>query len=40
MSLGDSIIAATALYYNFPLVTNNEDDFSNIPGLQIFNPLK
>ena len=40
MSVSDAIIAATALYYNFPLVTNDEDDFKNIDELQIINPLK
>ena len=33
-SLGDSIIAATALLYDLPLLTNNVGDFSDIPGLQ------
>jgi predicted nucleic acid-binding protein len=40
MTVADAIIAATALYYNFPLVTNNEEDFKNIKGLQIVNPMK
>ena len=41
VTLGDSIIAATAaLHYNFPLVTNNESDFTHIPGLAVINPLK
>ncbi len=39
-SVSDAIIAATALYYNFPIVTNDEDDFKKIEGLQIINPLK
>lgn len=39
MSVSDSIIAATALYYNFPLVTNDEEDFKNIDELQIINPF-
>lgn len=34
-SLGDSIIAATALLYNLPVLTNNVGDFSDIDGLQI-----
>lgn len=34
-SLGDSIIAATALLYNLPVLTNNVSDFSDIDGLQI-----
>jgi hypothetical protein len=39
MSLGDSLIGATALLYNLPLVTRNVDDFKHIPGLQIINPF-
>ena len=34
-SLGDSIIAATALIYNLPVLTNNVADFSDINGLQV-----
>ena len=34
----DAIIAATALTYNFTLVTNNYSDFQNIKGLKVFNP--
>ena len=34
-SLGDSIIAATALLHNLPVLTNNIDDFSDIEGLQV-----
>ncbi|GAB3794558.1 hypothetical protein GCM10028819_08630 [Spirosoma humi] len=34
-SLGDSIIAATALLYNQPILTNNTADFEDIAGLQI-----
>ena len=39
MTLGDSIIGATALFNNLTLVTNNEKDFSWIEGLTIINPL-
>ena len=39
MSLGDSIIAATALENNLTLWTANTEDFSNIHGLNIINPL-
>jgi len=35
ISLGDSIIAATALLHNHKIFTNNEDDFKHIPGLKI-----
>jgi toxin FitB len=34
-SLGDSIIAATALLYNLPVLTNNVGDFTDIDGLQV-----
>lgn len=34
-SLGDSIIAATALLYNLPVLTNNTPDFDDIPGLKV-----
>lgn len=36
----DAIITATALAYNYTLITNNEKDFSNIPELKMFNPSK
>ena len=36
----DAIIAATALAYNYTLITNNEKDFINIPKLKILNPYK
>lgn len=35
ISIGDSVIAATALLNNLELLTNNEDDFSNLSGLKI-----
>ena len=35
MSLGDSLIAATALFNNHKLLTNNVEDFSGIQGLSI-----
>lgn len=40
MSLGDAIVAATAIELNCPLWTVNEDDFSSISGLSVHNPLK
>jgi predicted nucleic acid-binding protein len=40
MSLGDAIVAATAIELNYPLWTANEDDFSGISGLSVYNPLK
>lgn len=39
MGLGDAIIAATALEYELPLVTRNEDDFKHIAGLTVINPF-
>src|SRR4029079_2962534 len=39
MTLGDSIVAATALIENRLLVTRNTDDFQWIPGLRILDPL-
>lgn len=40
MSLGDAIIAATALEYGYELWTANEEDFIYIESLRIRNPLK
>lgn len=37
MSLGDALIAASALVYNMPLITQNIDDFMNIENLQVKN---
>ncbi len=39
MSMGDAIIASTALLENDTLLTNNEDDFKHIEGLKVL-PLK
>jgi predicted nucleic acid-binding protein len=39
MSLGDSIIAATALVEGIPLVTHNVSDFTGIADLQVEDPL-
>lgn len=39
MKLGDAIIAATALEYEIPLVTRNQDDFKHIQGLDLINPF-
>ncbi len=35
MSLGDSLIAASAIITNQSLLTNNEEDFKNIPNLEL-----
>jgi len=39
MSIGDAIIAATAILENDILLTNNEEDFENIEGLRV-KPMK
>ena len=39
MTLGDSLIAATALVHGRKLVTRNTKDFSGIVGLQLINPI-
>lgn len=39
MSLGDCLIAATALINGFDLYTNNTADFVHISGLTVVNPL-
>src|SRR5262249_44056651 len=39
MSLGDSLVAATALVFNRTLVTRNVKDFSWINGLKLYNPF-
>ena len=39
MSLGDSLVAATAVVHSRTLVTRNVDDFRWIPGLNVIDPL-
>jgi predicted nucleic acid-binding protein len=39
MSIGDSIIAATAKLFDCDLYTNNVSDFKNINDFKIINPL-
>src|SRR5262247_614325 len=39
MSLGDAIIAGTALAYGLTLVTRNTEDFQGIDKLSLINPL-
>jgi len=39
MSLGDSLIAATALTHNLILVTRNTDDFKWVTNLSVQNPF-
>ncbi len=40
MSLGDSLVAATAIVYNLTLVTRNSQDFAWIPNLSVMNPFE
>jgi toxin FitB len=39
MSVGDSIIAATAVLNGLDLYTRNDADFAHIKGLRIINPV-
>lgn len=39
MSLGDSIVAATALVHDLTLVTHNTKDFRWIASLKIYDPI-
>jgi len=40
MSLGDALIAATALHHNLTLTTRNTADFEHIDGMKLHDPLK
>jgi predicted nucleic acid-binding protein len=39
MSLGDSLVAGTALIHDLTLVTRNTEDFLGIEGLKVLNPF-
>lgn len=39
MSLGDALIAATALVFGRELLTHNTNDFAGIPGLSVVDPI-
>jgi predicted nucleic acid-binding protein len=39
IKLADALIAATALSNDLILVTRNEDDFSDLTNLKIYNPF-
>jgi predicted nucleic acid-binding protein len=40
MTLGDSLVAATALVHKLTLVTRNTDDFDWIDELSLLNPFE
>jgi len=40
MSLGDALVAATALEHGRTLLTHNVRDFEWVPGLQVLDPLE
>ena len=40
LSIGDAIVAATALLHQFDLYTRNVTDFDWIPGLTVVNPIR
>ena len=39
LSLGDALIAATAIYHKLPLATHNAKDFERLPSLKVLDPL-
>jgi len=39
IKLPDAIIAGTAIFHKFTLLTRNIDDFKNIAGLRVVNPF-
>lgn len=39
-TLGDSLVAASALEFNLTLVTRNVNDFTGISGLTVLNPFE
>lgn len=39
MSLGDALVAATAMHYNLPLATHNTKDFNWIKTISLIDPL-
>lgn len=39
ISVGDSVIAATALIHDLELYTRNVSDFTHITGLRVVNPI-
>ena len=39
IKLGDAVIAATALFHGFTLITRNTADFHHIDGIKLVNPF-
>jgi len=39
MSLGDALVAGTALVFGRELLTRNVKDFAGVPGLVVVDPL-
>ena len=39
LTLGDALIAATALEYRLDLATRSVSDFTSVPGLTVYNPF-
>ena len=39
IKLPDAVIAATAIVYEFTLISRNDEDFRKIPGLKYLNPF-
>jgi predicted nucleic acid-binding protein len=40
LSLGDALIAATAIYHGLPLATHNKRDFEWIKSLEVIDPME
>ena len=40
LKIPDAIIAATAIVYDFTLISDNDKDFLKVPGLKYINPSK
>jgi toxin FitB len=40
MTVGDAIVAATALLYDWELYTRNLADFVSIPDIKLYNPVR
>ena len=40
LKLPDAVIAATALVYDYTLISDNDKDFVKVSGLKYINPMK